>query len=36
MVTLDITYCHFGSPYHLVELEDYEIDNLKGQVSFHL
>ena len=34
MVTLDIADCHFSSRYQLVELEDYEIDNLKVQISF--
>ena len=34
MDTLDITYYHFSSRYQLVELEDYEIDNLKVQISF--
>ena len=34
MVTLDIAYCHFSSRYQLVELESYEIDNLKVQISF--
>ena len=35
MVTLDIADFHFGSTYHLVELESYEIENLKVQFNIH-
>ena len=35
MVTLDIADYHFSSPYQLVELEGYEIDKLKVQISFN-
>ena len=34
MIALGIAYCHFSSRYQLVELEGYEIDNLKVQISF--
>ena len=36
MVALGITYFANNSCYYLLELEGYEIDNLKVQISFHL
>jgi len=36
MVTLDIAHYHFSSPYQLVELEGYEIENLNVKMSFDL